>query len=49
MEVVLDLYAQPPDPKRPRVCFDEATKQLVEEVREPLPPLPGQPARYDYE
>jgi DDE superfamily endonuclease len=49
MEAVLDLYAQPPDPQRPRVCFDEATKQLVAEVREPLPAAPGQPARYDYE
>ena len=49
MEAVLDLYAEAPDPKRPRVCFDEATKQLVGEVREPLPPEPGQVARYDYE
>jgi DDE superfamily endonuclease len=49
MEAVLDLYAEPSDPQRPRVCFDEATKQLVAEVREPLPPAPGQPARYDYE
>ena len=49
MEAVLDLYAQPSDPKRPRVCFDEATKQLVAEVRDPLPAAPGQPARYDYE
>jgi transposase len=49
MEAVLDLYAEPIDPKRPRVCFDEATKQMVGEVREPLPPEPGQPARYDYE
>jgi DDE superfamily endonuclease len=49
MEAVLDLYAEPSDPKRPRVCFDEATKQLVAEVRPPLPLEPGQPARYDYE
>jgi hypothetical protein len=49
MEAVLDVYAAPRDPRRPRVCFDEATKQLIEEVREPLPPEPGQPARYDYE
>lgn len=49
MEDVLDLYAEPKDPKRPRVCVDEATKQCVEEVREPLPAEPGQLARYDYE
>jgi transposase len=49
MEAVLDLYAEPADPKRPRVCFDEAMKQLVQEVRDPLPAEPGQPGRYDYE
>ena len=49
MEAVLDLYAEPADPKRPRVCFDETTKQLVAEVRDPLPMTPGQVERYDYE
>jgi len=49
MEDVLDLYAEPPDPKRPRVCFDEVPSQLVGETRAPLPAAPGQPARYDYE
>lgn len=49
MEAVLDLYAEPSDPQRPRVCFDEAMKQLVQEVRDPLPAAPGQPGRYDYE
>jgi len=49
MEALLDLYAEPSDPTRPRVCFDEATKQCVSEVREPLPAEPGQLARYDYE
>lgn len=49
MEDVLDLYAEPPDPKRPVVCFDEALKQLVAETRTPLPPKPGQPEIYDYE
>ena len=49
MEDVLDLYAEPPDPKRPRVCFDEVPYQLVGETRAPLPAAPGQPARYDYE
>src|SRR5918911_2370183 len=45
MEDVLDLYAEPPDPKRPAVCFDESPTQLVGEVRQPLPPEPGQLAR----
>jgi len=49
MEDVLDLYQEPYDPKRPKVCFDETSKQLVAETRSPLPPKPGQPERYDYE
>jgi hypothetical protein len=49
MEDVLDLYAQPYDPKRPLVCFDEKIVQLIIEKRCPLPAKPGQPTRYDYE
>jgi DDE superfamily endonuclease len=49
MEDVLDLYAEPHDPKRPWVCFDETSKQLVAETRTPLPMEPGQPERFDYE
>jgi transposase len=37
MEDVLDLYAEPPDPKRPVVCFDESPVQLIGEVRQPIP------------
>jgi hypothetical protein len=48
-EEVLDLYAEPYDPKRPKVNFDETSKQLIKETRTPLPPTPGQVARYDYE
>jgi hypothetical protein len=47
MEDVLDLYAEPYDPVRPVVCFDETPVQLIGEVREPVPPRPGQPGRYD--
>jgi transposase len=46
---VLELYAEPYDPKRPKVNFDEASKQLIAETRRPLPARPGQAARYDYE
>ena len=49
MEDVLDVYAQPYDPKRPVVCFDESPVQLIAETRKPLPPKPGQPERFDYE
>ena len=47
MEQVLDLYHQPYDPTQPVVCLDETTKQLTAEVIEPLPPIPGAPARFD--
>jgi hypothetical protein len=49
MEDVLDVYHRPYDEKRPLVCLDEASKQLVGEVAEPIPAEPGQPQRYDYE
>ena len=49
MEDVLDLYAEPPDPKRPVVCFDESPTQLIGEVRQPIPAKPGQLERYDCE
>ena len=49
MEDVLELYAEAPDPKRPKVCFDETPKQLVAETRQPLPAGPGCSQRYDYE
>jgi DDE superfamily endonuclease len=49
MEDVLEVYHRPFDPDRPVVCLDEASKQLIGETRQPLPPEPGQPERYDYE
>jgi hypothetical protein len=49
MEDVLDLYAEPHNPQRPKVNFDETSKQLIKETRAPLPAQPGQSARYDYE
>ena len=49
MEDTLDVYERPYDPRFPQVCLDEASKQLVGEVRAPLPPRPGHPAREDYE
>jgi transposase len=49
MEDVLDLYAETPDPRRPVVCFDESPVQLIGETRQPIPPAPGRPRRYDYE
>lgn len=49
MEHILDLYELPYQPLRPLVCFDETSKQLIEETRCPLPAAPDQPLRYDYE
>jgi hypothetical protein len=49
MEIILDLYERAYDPKHPVVCFDETSKQLIEETRLPLPAKPGQIQRYDYE
>ena len=33
---LLDLYAEAYDPKRPVVCFDEKSKQLLGHVKKPL-------------
>ena len=49
MEDVLEVYAEPYDPTRPKVNFDETTKQRMQETRQPLPAQPGQPQRYDDE
>jgi transposase len=49
MEDVLDVYKRPYDPNRPTVCFDERPKQLIAEMRKPIPAVPGRLARHDYE
>src|SRR5215475_6029662 len=49
MEDVLEVYHRPYDEKRPLVCLDEASKQLIGEITRPLPAEPGQPLRFDYE
>ena len=49
MEDVLDLYAEPYDPQRPVVCFDESSTQLLADSRPSLPAAPGRPRREDYE
>ena len=49
MEEVLDLYEEPYDPRRPVVCFDETSTQLLAQTRPSLPPRPGIPLRRDYE
>ena len=49
MEDVLDVYTRPYDPRRPQVCLDETSRQLLADVTPPLPIAPGRPAREDYE
>ena len=49
MEDVLDLYAEPYDPQRPVICFNETSTQLLAEVRAPQPVRAGRPRRQDYE
>jgi len=49
MEDVLEVYRRPYDPKRPQVCIDETSKQLLEHTRVPVPAAPGRPAREDDE
>ena len=49
MEDVLDLYAEPYDPQRSVVCFDETSTQLPAQTRPALPLQPGRLLRRDYE
>ena len=49
MEDVLSVYQRPQDEKRPLVCLDEASKQLLSEARPALPMAAGRPARQDSE
>ena len=49
MEDVLDVYQRPEDPRRPVVCLDETSRQVLADVRAPLPLTPGCSARHDPE
>jgi hypothetical protein len=49
MEAILDLYQEPPDPRRPLVGGDESHKEQRRHVRAPHGPAVGQVAREDNE
>jgi len=49
MEDVLEVYKRPYDPRRPMVCLDETSKQLIGEVQRSVAAACGQTAHYDYE
>jgi hypothetical protein len=49
MEDVLAIYKRPRDLNVPLVCLDETSKQLLADIRAPIPMKPGQAERRDYE
>jgi hypothetical protein len=49
LEAVLELYAQPHNPKPPVLCVDEQSKQLLEETREVHRTTPGTVRKRDDE
>ena len=49
MEDVLEVYLRLRNSKRPLVCLDEASKQLIAETRKSIPVEPGKAKRIDAE
>lgn len=49
METILDTYAEPVDPEAPLICLDETSTTLQTDRRDPVPMMPGHPAREDPE
>ena len=49
MEDMLEVYTRSHDPRRPVICVDQVSKQVLCELREPLPMRPGQVRREDVE
>lgn len=49
MEIVLDVYKRPFSEENPVVCMDESPKQLISEVKTPMPMKEGSEKKVDYE
>lgn len=49
MEMILDIYKKPYDPKYPVIGMDESPKQLIKDTKEKISMGKGKLARYDYE
>lgn len=49
MEDVLAVYVRAYDPRYPQICMDEISKQLLGDIRPPLPVEAGHAERQDYE
>jgi hypothetical protein len=46
---VLEVYERPYDPKKPVVCMDEKSTQLLTDTRTPIEGKPGKLPKVDYE
>ena len=49
MEEILEIYKREYDEDYPLLCFDESSKQQIQEVMESLPMKPGKAKRYESE
>lgn len=49
MEAVLDIYKRPYNQLNPVICFDESSKQQIQDLVDALPVGPGKVAKYDSE
>lgn len=45
---ILDLYEEDHDPKRPIICLDEKSKQLLGDIKQPIKSKPGSLEKFDY-
>jgi hypothetical protein len=48
-EDILEVYHTPYDPQVPLLCMEEQPVRLIQQTRQRLPAVAGQPERYDYE
>jgi DDE superfamily endonuclease len=49
MEAILDVYKRPYNPLNPVICFDESSKQQIQDLIDELPMRPGEVAKFDSE
>lgn len=49
MEAILDIYKRVYNPLNPVACFDESSKQQIQDLVDALPVRPGVPAKFDSE
>jgi hypothetical protein len=49
MEAILDVYKRTYNPLNPVICFDESSKQQIQDLVDALPVRPGTVAKFDSE